>query len=268
MQNFFYQQFDLDSRLTKFYFCQFLECSKLKLEYWQIKLNHSPLLDALQECLAAKFISPENNITYRKSNYLKYLLQEIESATTVISEDYVRELFIYSNFNSECFINHEKEQIKSQLGNLQTNQEAISVLQNEQSKFAQVKMKSGTCFDSQQPSIKKQLADWLDEEIKQMELKNRKAANKDLVIDPESKIQTSLSVAKLAVLIRLLVVDRVIINKSVAPMLRTVTKLFTTLQKDEISFGSMETKYHAPDKTTLNTMREMMQKWVGILGKL
>jgi hypothetical protein len=268
IQNFFYQQFDLDSRLTQFHLYQFCKCSKLKLQYWQIKLDDSPLIDALRECLANKFISPENNITYRKISYLKYILQEIESATSVISEKYVRQVFIYNNFNSDCFINYEIELIQTELRKFPTNQEAILFLQSEQGRVAKLKVKSGISFDTQQPSIKKQLADWITEEIKQLELRNRKAADKDLLIDPESKIQTSLSVAKLAVLIRLMVVDKIIINKSVAPILRTVTKLFTTLQKDEISFGSLETKYHAPDKTTLNTMKEMMQKWVGILGKL
>lgn len=268
IQNFFYHQFDLDSRLTKFCLQQFLGCSKLKLEYWQIKLNHSSLLDTLEECLADKFISLENNITYRKINYLKFLLQEIESATSVISENYVREVFIYNNFNSDCFINYEIELIQTEFRNIQTNQEAILFLQYEQGRIAKQKIKSGISFDNQQPSIKKQLSDWITEEIKQLELRNRKAADKDLLIDPESKVQTSLSVAKLAVLIRLMVVDKIIINKSVAPMLRTVTKLFTTLQKDEISFGSLETKYHAPDKTTLNNMKEILGKWVGILGKL
>jgi hypothetical protein len=268
IQNFFYQQFDLDSRLTQFYLYQFCKCSKLKLQYWQIKLNDSPLIDALRECLAEKFIVPENNITYRKISYLKYILQEIESATSVISEKYVREVFMYNNFNSDCFINYEIELIQTELRKFQTNQEAILFLQSEQGRIVKLKMKSGISFDNQQASTKKQLSDWITEEIKQLELKNRKAADKDLLIDPESKIQTSLSVAKLAVLIRVMVVDKIIINKSVAPMLRTITKLFTTLQKDEISFGSLETKYHAPDKTTLNTMKEMLQKWVAILSKL
>jgi hypothetical protein len=268
IQNFFYQHFDLDSKLTKFYLCQFCKYSKLKLEYWQIKLNNSTLINVLRECLADKFISPQNNITYRKIAYLKYLLQEIESATSVLTESYVREVFIYNNFNPDCFINYEIELIQTAVRSFQTNQEAISFLHSEQGRITKLKIKSGTFFDNQQPSIKKQLSDWVAEEIRQLELKNRKAADKDLVLDPESKVQTSLSVAKLAVLIRLMVVDKIIINKSVAPMLRTITKLFTTLQKDEISFGSLETKYHAPDKTTLNTMKEMMQKWVGILGKL
>jgi hypothetical protein len=72
----------------------------------------------------------------------------------------------------------------------------------------------------------------------------------------------------LAVLIRLLVVAKFIITRQVAPMLRLVSKIFTILQKDEIPFGSLETKYHAPDKNTINIMKEMLQKWVGIMGKL
>jgi hypothetical protein len=268
MANFFYQQFDNDSRATKFSLQQFCDCFKLKLEYWQIKVNGSPLIEALKECVADNFILPENNITYRKINYLKYLLQEIESATTIITETYVRELFIYNNFNSPCFINYEIELIKTTSNQLPTNQEVILFLQSGQNRIANLKTKSGISFDPQQPSLKKQLSDWVLEEIKQTELRNRKVNDKDLLLDPESKIQTSLSVAKLAVLIRLMVVDKIIINKSVAPMLRTVTKLFTTLQKDEISFGSMETKYHAPDKATLNTMQEIMGKWINILGKL
>lgn len=268
IQNFFYQEFDADSRLTKFYLWQFAECCKLKFDYWHIKLNGSLLIDALQDCLTVNFTSPENSMTFRKTSYLKYLLQEIEAAATIMSENYVRELFMYNNFNSECYLNYEIELLKIELEKYPTNQEAISFLQYEQIRVAHLKIKPGMSFDNHQPSVKKQLADWINEEIKQLEIQNRKAANKDLLIDPESKVQTSLSVAKLAVLIRLLVVDKIIINKSVAPMLRTVTKLFTTLQKDEISFGSLETKYHAPDKTTLNTMKEMMQKWVGILGKL
>lgn len=268
IQNFFYQHFDMDSRLTKYYFQQFLECSKLKLEYWAIKLNHTTLLVALEECLADKFVTLENVITYRKINYLKYLLREIELATTVISENYVRELFIYNNFNSECFINYEIELIQTGIDNFQSNKEAILFLNSEQIKLSQLKLKAGTSFDIQQPSVKKQLLDWVVEKIRQLEANDRNASDKGLLLAPESKIQTSLSVAKLAVLIRLLVVDKIIINKSVAPMLRTITKLFTTLQKDEISFGSLETKYHAPDKTTLKTMMEMLGKWVNILGKL
>lgn len=78
----------------------------------------------------------------------------------------------------------------------------------------------------------------------------------------EEKIHSSLSVAKLAVLIRVLVLDKIIINRTVAPMLRVVAKLFTSLQKETISFGSLESKYHTPDKATINAVREIMFKYL------
>lgn len=268
LQNFFYQYFDVDSRLPKYSMQQFCECAKLKLDYWRIKLNQSPLINVLEECLADKRISAEDCITYKKASYLKYLIKEIESATTILTEDYIREVFVYNNFNSACFVNYEIELIKVEIEKQQNYHEIISLLQTEQSRVTQLRIKPIISFDGNLPSVKKQLVDWITEEIKQAEVRNNKAADKDLMIGTESKIQTSLSVAKLAVLIRLMVVDKIIINKSVAPMLRTITKLFTTLQKDEISFGSMETKYHAPDKNTINMMKEMLQKWVGIVGKL
>ncbi len=268
IQDFFYHQFDADSRLTKFYFHQFCGSSKLKLEYWKIKLHDPTLIGLLEECLADKFSVPENDITYSKINYIKYLLQEIELATNVIAESYVRALFTYNNFNSVCFANYEIQLIQTGVAKLQTYQETISFLQLEQRKIAQQKIKSGIAYDNRQPSLKRQLSDWITEEIRQVELKNKKAGSKDLPLYTESKIQTSLSVAKLAVLIRLMVVDKIIINKSVAPMLRTVTKLFTTLQKEEISFGSLETKYHAPDKNIITNVKDMLSKWLKLIDKL
>lgn len=268
IQNFFYQFFDTESRLTKYRLREFLNCSNLKLDYLQLRLKGSGILETLKDCLVEKFASQENNISFRQTGYLKYLIKQIESATTIITEVYIRDLFFNNNFNSECFVNYEIELIKSKLDKLKSCSEAIQFLKTELNRISQLKLKPSVSYDLQHPSIKKQLYDWITEEVKQAEFKDRKTNGKDLLIDPESKIQTSLSVAKLAVLIRLLVVDKIIINKSVAPMLRTITKLFTTLQKDEISFGSLETKYHAPDKATLNTMKEMLVKWVNILGKL
>jgi hypothetical protein len=146
--------------------------------------------------------------------------------------------------------------------------ENIRILRNELVKINQLRVKQGFCFEINMPNIKTQLHDWVIAEIKLQELSNQRKSDKDLLLDAESKIQTSLSVAKLAVLIRLMVADKIIINKTVAPMLRTVAKLFTTLQKDEISFGSLETKYHAPDKATLDVMKEIMQKWAALTNRL
>lgn len=268
MQNFLYQYFDFDFKVSVYYLKHLQNSISLKLEYWKIKLFQSPIIHVLQECINEKFAAPENYLTFRKVNYLKNIFRQIECSTTVITEVFIRELLINYNFNSTGFIDYETGFIKNKLNVENSIDENIALLKTEQFWIAQLKDRPGGGYELNQPTVKKQLADWVIEKIRNEELTNLKRKDKDLQIDPESKIQTSLSVAKLAVLIRLLVADKIIINKSVAPMLRTIAKLFTTLQKDDISFGSMETKYHAPDKATLNIMKEMLQKWVVIVGKL
>lgn len=268
LQNFYYEYFNTESRLTMYAFSQFTECYQLKIDYWKIKLPGSSLLLVFEDCFAKKLEATEDVLTYKKLSYLKNLLQQVETATIVLSENYIRDLLIYYNFNSTYFIEYETEKLKEKIIDCTSNAEMTANLQTEFARIENVKTKLGCSYHASEHSVKRQLQDWVIAEIKKMELQDRKAADKDLQIDAESKIQTSLSVAKLAVLIRLLVADKIIINKSVAPMLRTVARLFTTLQKDEISFGSLETKYHAPDKNTINIIKEMLQKWVALTGKL
>jgi len=118
------------------------------------------------------------------------------------------------------------------------------------------------------PSLKKQINHWIEEEIKFLET--------DVIIDKvqkaghesEEKIQTCLSVAKLALLIRLMVMDKVITNRIVAHVLRTMIKMFTTLNRENISFGSLETKYHNPDRGTINAVKDMLFRWINTLNKL
>jgi hypothetical protein len=268
IQNFFYEFYDFESRITKFQFREISECLKIKIDYLLLKLNNSQLLQVFHQAITEQCSLPEYGVSYRQLVYLQNLVQEIEAASASITENAVRNLLYYNNFNSICFVEYEIDLIKVQAEHFETDAANISFLQQHYNLISQIKTKATTGFDVKKPHLKKQIADWITEEIKHIQQKSKKASDKDVMIDPELKIQTSLSVAKLAALIRLLVVDKIIINRTVAPMLKTVSKLFTTLQKDDISFGSLETKYHAPDKATLNMMKEIMQKWIGILGKL
>lgn len=268
LQNFFYQYFDNNFRLPQFSIKQFKQELELKLVYWKIRLNESPLIDAIKEDLEDKMVAGEQALTFHQRDYLKTIFAKAESATSVLKETFLKELLQYYNFNFPSFIEFEIQTIRSKIKDDATCDQKIALLYDELHTTNNTKCKAIVCFELATPSVKQQISTWITQEIRNQELIKNKKPEKEFVLDSESRIQTSFSVAKLAVLIRLLVVDKIIINKSVAPMLRTVTKLFTTLQKDEISFGSLETKYHAPDKATLNTMKEMMLKWVGILGKL
>ena len=66
----------------------------------------------------------------------------------------------------------------------------------------------------------------MDKEVKYLENVHASEKVGKLRVN-EDKIHTSLSVAKLS--LRLLLIDKIIVNRTVTPMLRIATKTFTTL---------------------------------------
>lgn len=209
----------------------------------------------------------DKSISYADLKYYKLLLDELASQEPLSTQS-VRRTLYQLNFNEYAFIDFESERIHALNETIQSKAEKIAALRFEQKTITQYPEKLNTVYDISMPSLKEQVNGWIDAEIKFLE--NGNSAEKELKaqIDAGEKINTSLSVAKLALIIRLLVVDKIIINRTVAPMLRVISKMVTTLQKDEISFGSLETKYHAPDKATITAVRDMLFKWINILGKL
>jgi hypothetical protein len=268
IQAFFYQHYDFDYRSTKYLFKTFYNGISLKLDYWLVKSNHSSLIADMKNWLCEANSFSASQLTYRKVFYLKSLLSKFEQATSIISEDYIRHTFVRYNFNAEYVIEYEKDLITQQISNTGNHTDLIAFLLEEKNRVNKICIYSKVRFDNYALSVKEQILLFIDEQIKEAKIRFNRTKDNDILLDPDSKIQTTLSVAKLAVLVRLLVADKIIINKTIAPMLRTITKLFSTLQKDEISFGSFETKYHAPDKNTINMMKEMLQKWVLLIGKL
>ena len=135
------------------------------------------------------------------------------------------------------FIIYKYEWLEELTTELPTNHEKIAALRFEQKKINQLPLKPNCCYNTNMPSLKEQINGWTDEEIKFLENVQlpEKVGNK--LNENEDKIHTSLSVAKLAVVLRLLVFDKIIIIWTVAQMLRVAAKIFSTLQKDDISFG-------------------------------
>ena len=222
------------------------------------------VFDSIQYLLGAESIV----ITYNRLSYHKMLLNELLSQKVMQSTQGIKEALYYINYNEDNFITYEYEWLKQITEELSTNQEKIAALRFEQKKINQLPFKPNYHYNPNMPSLKDQVNRWINEEVKFLENIQLPEKGREKLNENEDKIHTSLSVAKLAVILRLLVVDKIIINRTVAPMLRVAAKIFTTLQTDNISFGSLETKYHAPDKATINAVRDMLFKWINLLGKL
>ena len=208
-------------------------------------------------------------ITYSKLAYRKKLITELLSPDNApLTTQAIRAKLYFLNFNEDNFVAYEYARLQKITENTAGNKEKITALLYEQKMINQLPTILNLACNTFMPSLKEQLKGWIEEEIKYLEKGSFTDKSETANTEKEDKIHTTLSVAKLALIIRLLVVDKIIINRTVAPMLRIVAKLFTTLQKEDISFGSLETKYHAPDKATINTVKDMLFKWINILGKL
>jgi len=221
------------------------------------------ILNSVQHLLDTKSM-----VTYSQLSYLNSLLNELLSQKVVQSIQSVKEVLYYINYNEDNFITYEYEWLKELTKELPTSQEKIASLRFEQKKINQLPLKSNCRYNPVMPSLKDQINGWIDEEVKFLEHIHIPEKLGNNLNENGDKIHTSLSVAKLAVILRLLVIDKIIINRTVAPMLRVASKIFTTLQADDISFGSLETKYHAPDKAAINAVRDMLFKWINILTRL
>lgn len=226
----------------------------------------------LKEVLVNRLKTILNNechvLTYAEVSCYTELLLELLSVVQSGSTDNIRELLYHLNYNEESFVAYEFQRLRQLTTHLESPKQKAALLRHEQKKINQWPVKSSCFFSSIMPSLREQINGWIDEEVKFFESGYSSQVAENGNVENDSKIQTSLSVAKLAVIIRLLVIDKIIINRTIAPMLRIVAKLFTTLQRDEISFVSLEAKYHAPEKATVSAVRDMLFKWIKILDKL
>lgn len=273
IREYFSGYFDLTQKVPSYLLLQFKESLKTSAESLkQLVVNNGIEMEDIGMIVAEvieQTITEKSTInTYRQINYYKDLFHQFLSGDGTLTSSFIRHGFYKLNYNNESFILNEYERLNKACSQLHSIKEKIAFLSYELKKVNQFFGTPRNGFLQFLPSVKEQVGNWIIEEIRFLEKGTLPIEYANTLSEPDNKIHTSLSVAKLAVIIRLLVVDKIIINRTVAPMLRIVGKTFSTLQKDDISIGSLETKYHAPDKATISAVKDMLFKWINILGKL
>lgn len=206
--------------------------------------------------------------TYNELLYEKHLMQELLAGNVQLSDSSIRDVLFYFNFNHDEFVSYLLSKLKLVIECTGTNNEKIAILRYEQKNMNQSRTKLNFCYSQDMPSLKDQVNSWVEEEIKylQAELNLPSVIKKE--DERENKIQTSLSVSRLALLIRLMVIDKVITNRILAQVLRTVIKTVATAHSENISLGSFQSKYHQPDKGTVVAVKDLLFRWINILNEL
>lgn len=269
IEDFFSNYFDRNAKVPISYLTVMLQelCKQLQ----NLKKANQNINPELINILINNFKSfskrKSTGITYNQLKYQKDLMSELLSDMP-LSETMIKRILFYFNFNNADYIAYIYGQLTALIEPMVSKDEKITALHYEQKIINQLPVKLDVHLSSHVPSLKEQVNQWIDEEIKFIE------ANQITVLpvksegETDEKIHTSLSVAKIALIMRLMILDKIITNRVVAHVLRIVVRMFTTLQRENISFGSIETKYHNPDRGTISAVKDMLFRWINILGKL
>jgi hypothetical protein len=204
-------------------------------------------------------------VTYRELPYLKVYRKEfaffIANVKTSNGTEQFCEFLVSLNFNDFRFYNYLVIDIKEKTNSSHPLPEQLKNLYYHLKLLNQLPVIPGLAFRRELPPIKKQVATWISEELlyqdKQKELMVL-ADEKQEEQSNEEKIQTTLSVAHLSLVVKLLLESKMISNKNPSELMRLVARNFKTDRNDDISENSIRNKYYTVESGTLTSMREAM----------
>lgn len=272
IEDFFSNYIDRNEKVPAGYLTLSIEELARQLEVLRLTFKPNNMEGILQNILVNnfnKFCSKKIcGVTYNELVYQKDLMNELLDKEISTSEISIRKILFYFNFNDDDYVAYFYEKLNALLEKLSTKKEKIIALRFEQKNINQLPARLNCYFSSMMPSLKEQVNQWIEEEIKFIETEQIPETLIKTDNETDNKIHTTLSVAKLALLIKLMVIDKIITNRVVAHVLRIMIKTVTTLQKENVAFGSLETKYHNPDRGTISAVKDMLFRWINILNKL
>jgi hypothetical protein len=273
IEDFFGNYFDRNEKVPAPYLLISIEQLCEQLQQLQKNLQVNGGLDReLSEILVNNFKRfcsiKSTGPTYNELLYQKDLMNELLSDNVLQCESSVREVLFYFNFNNDDFVAYLFNSLKALTEDFASNKEKISALRYEQKTMNQLRTKLNCFLSRNMPALKEQVNSWIEEEIKFLQIEPAFSVPVRTESETDDKIQTSLSVSKLALLVRLMVIDKIITNRVVAQVLRVVIRTVATSQVENIGFSSFESKYHKTDKGTISAVKEMLFRWINILNQL
>ena len=213
---------------------------------------------------------PRKNITYRRLIYFKGLMQDLNSLlqsggeTDLKSE--VIQLLVYRNFNSHYLLVYLTATIRLEVQSQPTLSAQMDKFNYWTKLFNQFHVKPGSALKYDMSSIKDQLVTWLEQEITYLEKKKQLTLP---LASPEQgseadnfKVQTNLSVAQLALFIRLLKELGYVENKNQTELLTFFARHLGSVRNENISPDSLRAKYYNIERTAVNSVQAILTKMI------
>jgi hypothetical protein len=221
------------------------------------------ILDYLDTIILTNISAP---ISYRAAEYLINFTESL-SVTVDFNDNRdlthsVTEVLFYMNFNQNSFCQWYQEGIAARKAKLRI-QDKLPMLMKQLLLLKSMQVMLTMGYDPKAPPVNVLLENWLNELIRQ---ENQQTDHNDG--DQPGKLELKLTVAQLALLIRLLYEEDVFAMKNIAALLRFFSGHFMSKKQERISYGSMNKLYYSGDQFTGYAVRELLLKMVAKINKM
>jgi hypothetical protein len=218
-----------------------------------------------------QFIS-SNTITYNESQYMKAITGELLAIDTTVQEEdiiaIVKKILISINFNSPELTAYLINELDTLVADEESVQGKLRILKYQLKEINQVTIKPEYALHNDYSSLKKQIINWLNEEILFYQTEQAVVIAMPNPVVSDTKIHTSLSVPQLALLFRLLKEEQLITNTNQSELLKVVSGCFTTMHKESFSYGHLHGKYYKIEQHTKRTVYDMLIRLLHLSRKI
>jgi len=174
----------------------------------------------------------------------------------------VTEVLFYLNFNHSSFCQWYQDTLEAKKILLRS-QDQLSMLTKQLLILKSMPVMLTIGFDPKISPVNKQLENWLNEYIRRETLQFELPEDEQL-----NKLELKLTVAQLALLVRLLYEEGIFALKNIAALLRFFSGHFTSKKQEHISYSSMNKLYYSGDQFTGYAVRELLLKMVSKINKM
>lgn len=264
VENRFANYLKLDRRVSIAYLMVVRNEVQLQLQHLKKKQSDNDFDKKTLEILLEVFtksieINQRSKMTYREILYQRELLTNLD-AVVFSQEEHILftaldQWLIGLNFNCPKYIKCLIERIGSDLNAQESASNKMKRLLLYCKEFHQLASNEKGVFDASQPNIKYVLDNWFKYEIAYWEQEmdsNRNFGSGVIdktpkVVEVHSKIECSLSVDQIALILRASDESRILKARSLSQVFKTIVPHLSTVQRKELSHDSMRSKSYCPE---------------------
>jgi len=274
----FSRYFNVDAKIPDSYKEIVAKDFRKKVRRMEKVLESFELDQKVQAILLApsRRISTKRPLTYRELMYLKTLQEQLFELPNVEWPEQDKRMhilltMIYINFNSYKFFACCVAHLTSMYQNEDTLVGQIDKLAWLSKLINQTQQKPGVAYKLGRDSLKSSLLQWIHEEMAFLEKRHQLTLNLPINKAEELsdfKLNTSLSVAQLAYLTRILLEEKILLNSNQREVLKFLARFVRTKKAENVSAESLRTRYYNVDTSTKEAVKDSIIRLLNNVRKV